>query len=132
MAERKLTERQRAFCRRCAAGTVPKEAARQAGYQDFASTARKLMRMDKIQAEIATLRKEEKKPPEKETKAVKEEKAVAEKEEILCFLTEVLREEDDPRMRMKAAELLGRRESLFEREKKPEEGNHVFIVDDLP
>lgn len=129
MAERKLTERQKAFCRQCAAGTAPKEAARQAGYRDFDSSARKLLRMEKIQKEIA---KGQKKPAEKETKAAKEEKAVAEKEEILSFLTEVLREEDDPRMRMKAAELLGRRESLFEREKKPEEGNHVFIVDDLP
>lgn len=129
MAERKLTERQRAFCRQCAAGTTPKEAARLAGYRDFDSSARKLMQLEKIQKEIA---RGQKRQAEKERKAAKEEKAVAEKEEILSFLTEVLREEDDPRMRMKAAELLGRRESLFEREKHPAEGNHVFIVDDLP
>ena len=35
-------------------------------------------------------------------------------------------------MRMKAAELLGRRESLFDREKEREERSRIIILDDLP
>ena len=57
---------------------------------------------------------------------------MAEKEEILCFLTEMMREDDDPKLRMKAAELLGKRESLFEKGKKTEEKSPIIIVDDLP
>ena len=61
-----------------------------------------------------------------------EEPPVAEKEEILCFLTEMMREDDDPKLRMKAAELLGKRESLFEKGGQKNERCRVVIVDDIP
>jgi hypothetical protein len=63
---------------------------------------------------------------------VEEEAPVAEKEEILTFLTGMMREDDDPKLRMKAAELLGKRESLFEKGKAAEDRCCVVIVDDLP
>ena len=90
-----------------------------------------MLRMEKIQKEIQ--RRKEQTPEQAEKNMPKEEEtAVAEKEEILCFLTEMMREDADPKMRMKAAELLGKRESLFEKEKKAEEKSPIFIVDDLP
>lgn len=62
------------------------------------------------------------------------EPAAAETNEILTFLTEVMRDREDAdlKTRMKAAELLGKRESLFEKEKKAEENCRAVIVDDLP
>ena len=56
------------------------------------------------------------------------------KAEILSFLTEVMRDEEeaDLKTRMKAAELLGKRESLFEKKTPTEKESCVIIVDDLP
>ena len=53
---------------------------------------------------------------------------------ILSFLTEVMRDEEeaDLKTRMKAAELLGKRESLFEKKTPTEKESRVIIVDDLP
>ena len=58
----------------------------------------------------------------------------AKKAEILSFLTEVMRDEEeaDLKTRMKAAELLGKRESLFEKKTPMEKESRVIIVDDLP
>ena len=58
----------------------------------------------------------------------------AEKAEILRFLTEVMRdsEEADLKTRMKAAELLGKRERLFEKGKDGADRYRVVIVDDIP
>lgn len=126
VAERKtLTEKQELFCRYCAEGKRPKEAAKLAGYRQAETMAKKMMQMSKIQKAIEKRKCPKREKPEEET-------AVAEKEEILCFLTEMMREDDDPKLRMKAAELLGKRESLFEREKKPEGKSRIIIVDDLP
>ncbi len=123
VAERStLTEKQRAFCQFCAEGKSPKEAARLAGYKHFGSEAGKLMRMSKIQRGIERRKKA--------GSGGATEKAVAESDEILSFLTEMMREEDDPRMRMKAAELLGKRVSLFEKEQGKAE-SRVIIVDDI-
>ncbi len=131
MAERKLTERQKEFCRLCAAGMKPLDAAKLLGYRNISRTVGDMLRMEKIQKEIQ--RRKEQTPEQAEKNMPKEEEtAVAEKEEILCFLTEMMREDADPKMRMKAAELLGKRESLFEKEKKAEEKSPIFIVDDLP
>ena len=131
MAERKLTERQKEFCRLCAAGMKPLDAAKLLGYRNISRTVGDMLRMEKIQKEIQ--RRKEKTPEKAEkTMSKEEETAVAEKEEILCFLTEMMREDDDPKMRMKAAQLLGKRESLFAKEKKAEEKSPIFIVDDLP
>ena len=131
MAERKLTEKQKQFCSLCAAGMEPKEAAKLLKYRDQGMW-RKLMGMEKIQKEIRRLSQNKAEPMEKPTQKAEDEAPVAEKEEILCFLTEMMREDDDPKLRMKAAELLGKRESLFEKEKKPEEKRRIIIVDDLP
>ncbi len=123
VAERSaLTEKQRAFCQFCAEGKSPKEAARLAGYKNFGSEAGKLMRMSKIQRGIERRKKA--------GSGGAAEKAVAESDEILSFLTEMMREDDDPRMRMKAAELLGKRVSLFEKEQGKAE-SRVIIVDDI-
>ena len=123
VAERSaLTEKQRAFCQFCAEGKSPKEAARLAGYKNFGSEAGKLMRMSKIQRGIERRKKA--------GSGGTTEKTVAESDEILSFLTEMMREDDDPRMRMKAAELLGKRVSLFEKEQGKAE-SRVIIVDDI-
>lgn len=125
MAERKtLTEKQKMFCKFYVDGSSPKEAAKLAGYSNAGEAAKRIMQMAKIQKYMEKL-----KSPSKERN---EETTVAEKNEILCFLTEMMREDDDPKLRMKAAELLGKRESLFEKEKKAEEKCRVVIVDDIP
>ena len=131
VAERKLTERQLAFCRLCAAGTKPIEAVKELGYRDVYGTAGKLLRNERVQREIARM----KELGEEKTVAQKaEEETPAEKEEILSFLTEVMRdnEEADLKTRMKAAELLGKRESLFEKGRKVDDKCRVVIVDDIP
>lgn len=117
-----LTEKQKKFYRFCAEGFSPTDAAKQAGYRNAAREARRLMEKSRMQKYI-----------EKQKESVQPgENAVAEKEEILGFLTEMMREDDDPRMRMKAAELLGKRANLFEKEAKQEKGSRIIIVDDIP
>lgn len=132
MAERKrLTEKQKKFYRYWTEGISPKEAAELAGYRDAAKEARRLMaRAERQESTTKEKAGGEDVKVEKETMA--EGSAVAEKEEILGFLTEMMREDDDPRMRMKAAELLGKRANLFEKEKQQEKGAHIIIVDDVP
>ena len=127
MAERKLTDRQKVFCRLCAEGMKPVEAAKEAGYRNVYRTTGDMLRNEKIRKEI-----EQQKGKREHPMKVEEEAPVAEKEEILTFLTGMMREDDDPKLRMKAAELLGKRESLFEKGKTAEEKCCVVIVDDLP
>lgn len=120
MAEEKtLTEKQKKFYCLCAEGICPTEAAQLAGYRNAVQAAKRLL--DKAEKEKQTMQMD-----------AEREKAVAEKEEILGFLTEMMRENDDPRMRMKAAELLGKRANLFEKEEKEEKGSRIIIVDDIP
>lgn len=132
MAERKLTERQKAFCRLCAEGMKPMEAVKELGYRDVYGTTGKMLRNERIQQEIARLKERDTK--ERAAAQRTEEETPAEKEEILSFLTEVMRdnEEADLKTRMKAAELLGKRESLFEKGKGIDENCRVVIVDDIP
>lgn len=132
MAERKLTERQKEFCRLCADGMKPIEAVKKLGYQNVYGTAGKMLRNERIRQEMERLK--EGNVGERPETQKEEESAAAEKEEILSFLTEVMRdnEEADLKTRMKAAELLGKRESLFEKEQKTGEKCRVVIVDDLP
>ena len=133
MAERKnLTDRQKEFCRLCAAGAKPIEAIKRLGYRNVYRSAGDMLRNEKIQQEIARMKAE---GAEGWTMVQKtEEETPAEKEEILSFLTEVMRdnEEADLKTRMKAAELLGKRESLFEKGRQADEKCCVVIVDDLP
>lgn len=127
-----LTERQKKFCGLCAAGMQPREAAKLLGYRNISRSVGEMLGMEKIQKEIQRQKEPKTEQAGKPTRQAEEESAVAEKEEILCFLTEMMREDDDPKMRMKAAELLGKRESLFEKEKRTEEKSRIIIVDDLP
>ena len=130
MAERKLTERQKAFCRLCAEGVKPIAAAKEIGYRNAYRSAGEMLRNERIREEIAKLQRAD----EQSTVQKTEEDTLAEKAEILSFLTEVMRdsEEADLKTRMKAAELLGKRESLFEKGKDGAERYRVVIVDDIP
>lgn len=125
--ERRLTERQKTFCKACAEGKSPQMAAQLAGYRNIGRTVQEMYPMEKIQKEIC--RQQEK---DKLSLPQTEPEAVAEKEEILRFLTEMMRAEDDPKMRMKAAELLGKRVCLFEKETAGADQSPILIVDDLP
>ena len=130
MAERKLTERQKAFCRLCAEGVKPIAAAKEVGYRNAYGSAGDMLRNERIREEIAKLQRADEQP----TVQKAEEDTPAEKAEILSFLTEVMRdsEEADLKTRMKAAELLGKRESLFEKGKDGADRYRVVIVDDIP
>ena len=132
MAERKLTERQMEFCKLCAMGVKPVEAVKKLGYRNVYGTAGNMLRNERIQQEIARLKEDGTK--EKTAVQKEDEETPAEKEEILSFLTEVMRdnEEADLKTRMKAAELLGKRESLFEKGRQADEKCCVVIVDDIP
>lgn len=133
MAEKqRLTEKQHMFCRLCAVGVKPLEAAKRAGYRNVYRSTGDMLRNERIQREIVRMKELE---TEERTLTQKtEEETPAEKEEILSFLTEVMRdnEEADLKTRMKAAELLGKRESLFEKGKGSDEKCRVIIVDDIP
>ena len=89
-----------------------------------------MQKNEMVQREIARLQGKEEKP---ETQRAEEE-TPAEKAEILSFLTEVMRDNADAdlKTRMKAAELLGKRESLFEKGGQEKENCRVVIVDDIP
>ena len=129
MAERKLTERQKAFCRLCAEGVKPIAAAKEVGYRNAYGSAGDMLRNERIREEIAKLHRADEQPIVQKA----EEDTPAEKAEILSFLTEVMRdsEEADLKTRMKAAELLGKRESLFEKGKDGTDRYRVVIVDDI-
>ena len=132
VAERKLTEGQKTYCRLIAAGEKPVEAAKQAGYQNIYGAIGRMQRNEMVQREIARLKGQE--TAEKPAAQKAEEETPAEKEEILSFLTEVMRDNEDAdlKTRMKAAELLGKRESLFEKDGQEKEKCRVVIVDDIP
>ena len=134
-----LSEKQEEFCRLLAEGKTTGEAERLIGFSK--GYGWKLMRKEHIRkaiaarknpnggkaAEMQTAERQEKKADGKETPSAK-------KAEILSFLTEVMRDEEDAdlKTRMKAAELLGKRESLFEKKPPTEKESRVIIVDDLP
>lgn len=130
MAERRLTEGQKTYCRLMAAGMKPVDAARKAGYQNIYGAIGRMQKNEMVQREIARLQGKEEKPAAQRA----EEETPAEKEEILSFLTEVMRDNADAdlKTRMKAAELLGKRESLFEKGGQEKENCRVVIVDDIP
>jgi hypothetical protein len=130
VAERKLTERQQAFCRLCAEGVKPIDAAKEIGYRNAYRSAGEMLRNERIREEIVRMQNEGEKAAVQRT----EGDTPAEKAEILSFLTEVMRdsEEADLKTRMKAAELLGKRESLFEKGKDGADRYRVVIVDDIP
>ena len=133
VAERKLTERQRAFCKLCAEGMKPVDAAKELGYRNAYRSTGDMLRNERIRQEINRMQ-ELQTEGKSSVKKAEEELPAAEKEEILSFLTGVMRdnEEADLKTRMKAAELLGKRESLFEKGRGCEASCRAVIVDDIP
>lgn len=119
---KKLTEKQMAFCRFCAEGLPPAQAWKKAGYANR-NDWKETIKQEKILACIERMKSGE-----------KDDGTVAEKKEILSFLTDLMRDEEgtDTKTRMKAAELLGKRVSLFEKESGKEEESRIVIVDDIP
>ena len=110
-----MNERQTWFCYAVAQGIPPEEARKKAGYRKK-GFEKQLMQDQKIQQAIA------------QYKAETSAKAIAKHDEILFFLTTAMRGENDAdmRIRMKAAELLGKR--VFER---ANDEVPIVIVDDV-
>ena len=116
-----LTARQKTFADACLAGKEPAQAYLAAGYRDrnAAVAARRLLKAP------AVVRYMEEHIPETDL-------GVADATEILRFLTAVLRGElGTEKERLRAAELLGKRQGLFSDKTMPEGGTEVVIVDDL-
>ena len=128
-----LSEKQEEFCRLLAEGKTTGEAERLIGFSK--GYGWRLMRKEHIRRAI----KVRKNPSAADAEGVQQteqprKRETAKKAEILSFLTEVMRDEEeaDLKTRMKAAELLGKRESLFEKKTPMEKESRVIIVDDLP
>ena len=63
-----LTERQRQFCRLCAAGMEPRQAAKALGYRNIGRSVRDMLGMEKIQREIQRQKEQAEKPTAGEKK----------------------------------------------------------------
>lgn len=116
-----LNKRQKKFCGLCAEGIAPSEAAALAGYRKK-GIEKTLLASEKIRTEITERRKADGSGES------------AGKEEILVFLTELMRDEKetDIKTRMRAAEILGKRAGAFEKDDAGPEQKRVVIVDDIP
>ena len=132
-----LSEKQAEFCRLLAEGKTTGEAERLIGFSK--GYGWRLMKKEHIRRAIKVRKNpgaaaaEETQESTQRTEQPKK-RETAKRAEILSFLTEVMRDEEeaDLKTRMKAAELLGKRESLFERKAPTEKESRVIIVDDLP
>ncbi len=120
-----LSEKEIVFCRLRAEGQTPFQAAEQAGYAK-GNYGERLMKQEKIQKAIQKFSEGQ----------GNGNLTVAENEEILKFLTRIMRgdeyeEKKDSviKDRMRAAELLGKRLKLFENA--AEEEKQVVIIDDI-
>ena len=124
-----LSEKQEEFCRLLAEGKTTGEAERLIGFSK--GYGWRLMRKEHIRRAIKVRKNPSAADAEETQKGVQR---MEQKAEILSFLTEVMRDEEeaDLKTRMKAAELLGKRESLFEKKTPTEKESRVIIVDDLP
>ena len=128
-----LSEKQEEFCRLLAEGKTTGEAERLIGFSK--GYGWRLMRKEHIRRAIKVRKNPSAADAEETQKGEQPRKReTAKKAEILSFLTEVMRDEEeaDLKTRMKAAELLGKRESLFEKKTPMEKESRVIIVDDLP
>ena len=117
-----LTQRQKRFADAVLSGTKPDAAYRLAGYRDENALAasRRLLNAPTVQAYM------------EQVKSDTTDHTVADSREILRFLTAVLRGEvGSEKERMRAAELLGKRQGLFSDKATPEAVTEVVIVDDL-
>ena len=130
-----LSEKQEEFCRLLAEGKTTGEAERLIGFSK--GYGWRLMRKEHIRRAIKVRKNPSAADAEETQKGVQQTeqpRKTAKKAEILSFQTEVMRDEEeaDLKTRMKAAELLGKRESLFEKKTPTEKESRVIIVDDLP
>lgn len=136
--ETELSTQQEKFCRLCAEGKTVTEAEQLSGYSR--GYGWKLVKKEHIRRAIAVQRN----PSGREDDSIfalpmqaeQKKTTAAKKSEILGFLTDVMRDDKDAdiRTRMRAAELLGKRESLFDKNKKQptQTEQRTIIVDDLP
>ncbi len=116
-----MTVRQQQFARHYRESGDAAAALKAAGYREknAAATARRLLALPAIQEYLAA-----------QDSAVRDRR-IAGEEEVLEYLTQVLRgEHGSDRERLRAAELLGKRHGLFH-EKNETDGMSVTIVDDL-
>lgn len=127
MSHETLSEKEKNFCRAYAEGMTAQEAAKAAGYAN-GSYGKQLLAKEKIRTFLAEMEREEADIPSGQKK---QEGKIAPGDEILAFLTETMRgsEETDIKTRMRAAELLGRRNGAFAKEEA--ENNRVIIIDDI-
>ena len=121
-----LTKKQTVFCKGVAHGRNPTDAALAAGYKNGQIEGKRLMSKEKILQEIESLQTKSK---ETDQRADKDE--IANKDEILAFLTQTMRESKETKIRIKAAELLGKKTKLFGEEEK-EEQSRIVILNDIP
>lgn len=135
---RRLTKKQTVFCKNIARGRDPTDAAAEAGYKNGQLEGKRLMKNEKILWEIKHLQSEiqetdETSDEKEETDVggVTERDEIADKDEILAFLTQTMRECKETKIRIKAAELLGKKTMLFGEEEK-EEQSRIVILNDIP
>ncbi len=117
-----LTQRQKRFADAVLDGKPPDEAYRLAGYREenAVAAARRLLKAPTVQEYMS------------QSKPDMTDHTVAGSDEVLRFLTAVLRGEvGSEKERMRAAELLGKRQGLFSDKAIPEAVTEVVIVDDL-
>lgn len=127
MSHETLSEKEKDFCRAYAEGMTVTEAAKAAGYAK-GSYGKQMLQKEKIQAFLAEMGRKTAGVPSEQKQ---QEGKIAPGDEILAFLTETMRgsEETDIKTRMRAAELLGRRNGAFAKEET--ESSRVIIIDDI-
>ena len=120
--KKSLSKNEIVFCRLKVEGKTDLQAAKEAGYVE--EYGKNLLKKEYIQNEIKRLQEEKKK------------EEIANDTDILQFLTSVMKgdaykEKNDGVMkdRMRAAELLGKRQNVFEQTDSKNDG--VIIVDDI-
>lgn len=118
-----LSKKEIVFCRLKAEGKTDLQAAEGAGYKR--EYGQSLMRQEKVQREIKRMKEEKRK------------EEIADDVDVLQFLTSVMKgdayeQKNDSVMkdRMKAAELLGKRQNIFE-QGIDVKNDTVIIVDDI-
>lgn len=118
-----LSKKEIVFCRLKAQGKTNLQAAEEAGYRQ--EYGERLMKQEKVQKEIKRLLKDKRK------------EEIADDVDVLQFLTSVMKgdaykEKNDAAMkdRMRAAELLGKRQNIFE-QVADVKNDTVIIVDDI-
>lgn len=127
MSCEKMTEKEMLFCEGYVKGMTVQEAAIAAGYAN-GSYGNKLLEREKIRTFLAEMERRASGVPSEQKK---QEGKIAPGDEILAFLTETMRgsEETDIKTRMRAAELLGRRNGAFTKDET--ENSRVIIIDDI-